>query len=118
MQGITESFRCFTCASIGCEMAAVLKSRAPRLDALYERVGYLGSSVYHQLTVHLASSKCSVSNGYLGSTSFLSFSSSFLRGLKGLVHQTMRISSDRATAASRSNIHMISRLLYIYEMPL
>jgi hypothetical protein len=65
MQGITESFRCFTCASIGCEMAAVLKSRAPRLDALYEHVGYLGSSVYHQLTVHLASSKCSVSQWLL-----------------------------------------------------
>jgi hypothetical protein len=27
----------------------------------------------------------------------------------------MRISSDRATPASRSSIHMISRLLYIYE---
>ena len=57
-------------------------------------------------------------SGYFGSASFLLFSSSFLRGLDGLVHQTMRMSKDKATSASRITTHMFLRLLYIYKMPL
>ncbi len=74
-----------------------------------------GNYIYFSSVPCRSSKRVNGCNGYFGSTSFLSFSSSSLRGFPGLVHQTMRISSDRATPASRSSIHMISRLLYIYE---